>query len=87
MALDELELEEIHCMYQMPLARAAYEMDWMTVYCDLKTDTPGFTCIDTLYATADGCGSYLAWEAHYNGQGELSKCMTLAKMQPIGSFI
>jgi hypothetical protein len=27
MALDELELEEIHCMYQMPLARATYEMD------------------------------------------------------------
>jgi hypothetical protein len=31
-APDELELEEIHCIHQMLLARAAYEMDQMTVY-------------------------------------------------------
>jgi hypothetical protein len=84
MALDELESEEISSMYQMPLAGAAYEMDWMTIYCDLKAyliDTPGFTWIEAFDATEDGHGAYLAWEAHYNGQGELCKHMSLAKTQ------
>jgi hypothetical protein len=65
-ALDELELDEISLMHQMPLARAVYEMDQMTAYHDLKAflvDTPGFTWIkETFDATEDGCG---AWEAHY----------------------
>jgi hypothetical protein len=59
-------------------------MDPMTVYHDLKAyliDTPGFTWIEAFDTTEDGCGAYLAWEAHYNGQGELSKCMALAKTQ------
>jgi hypothetical protein len=36
MAADELESEEIHHMYQIALAGAAYEMDRTTVYHDLK---------------------------------------------------
>jgi hypothetical protein len=69
-------------MYQMPLAGATYEMDWTTAYHDLKAyliDSKGFTWIEAFDATEDGHGAYLAWEAHYNGQGELSKCMALAK--------
>jgi hypothetical protein len=87
---DELELEEICHMYQMPLAGVAYQMDWTTIYCDLKAyliNTPGFTWIEAFDATEDGHGAYLAWEAHYSGQGELSKCMALAKQVAIGSFI
>ncbi len=70
-------------MYQMPLAREAYEMVPTTLYDDLKAyliDTPG-TWIEAFDATEDGRGAYLAWEAHYNGQGELSKHIELAKMQ------
>jgi hypothetical protein len=68
----------------MLLAGAAYEMDRTTIYCDLKAyliDTLGFTWIEAFNATEDRCGAYLAWEAHYNGQGELSKHIALTKMQ------
>jgi hypothetical protein len=27
----------------------------------------------------NGCGAFLAWTSHYNGQGELSKCTVMAK--------
>jgi hypothetical protein len=83
-ATDELELEEICLMYQMPLAREAYEIIQTTLYHDLKAyliDTLGFTWIEAFDATEDGCGAYLAWEAHYNRQGELNKHMALAKTQ------
>ncbi len=56
MAPDKLELEEIHHMYQMPLAGADYEMDQMTIYRDLKAyliDTPGFTWIKAFDAIED----------------------------------
>jgi hypothetical protein len=44
-------------------------------------DTPGFTWIEAFDTAEDGYGAYLACKAHPNGQGELSKCIALAKMQ------
>jgi hypothetical protein len=61
-------------------------MDQMTMYHDLKAhliDTPGFTWIETFNDAEDGHGAYLAWGAHYNGQGELSKRMALAKTEHV----
>jgi hypothetical protein len=66
MVPDELELEEICHMYHLPLARVAYQMDWTTIYCDLKAyliNTPGFTWIEAFDATEDGHDAFLAWEA------------------------
>lgn len=62
-------------MYQMSLTGAAYDMDRTSVYHDLKMyliDTLGFTWTETFDAMEDGFGTYLAWEGHYNGQGELT---------------
>ena len=41
-------------------------------------NTSGWTWIVPYNATENGCGAFLAWKNHYNGQGELSKCTAMA---------
>jgi hypothetical protein len=44
-------------------------------------NTPGWTWIESFNATENGCGAFLAWATHYNGQGELLKCTAMAKVK------
>jgi hypothetical protein len=42
-------------------------------------NTACWTWIKSFDVTENGCGVFLAWSDHYNGQGELSMHMALAK--------
>jgi hypothetical protein len=69
-------------MYQLPLTGGAFKEDNKQTFRLLKSyliNTPGWTWIESFNATENGCGAFLAWATHYNGQGELSKCMAMAK--------
>jgi hypothetical protein len=70
------------CMYQLPLTGKAYRMDNKSVYRSLKSfliNTSGWTWIELYDTMENGCGAFLAWMSHYNGQGELSKHTAMAK--------
>ncbi len=76
-------------MYQLPLTGKAYNMDNKLVYHLLKSfliNTSGWTWIEPYNVTENGCGAFLAWADHYNGQGELSKCTAMAKKAKIKSL-
>ena len=69
-------------MFQLPLTGEAFNEDNMEVYRMLKSflvNTAGWTWIEPFDATENGRGAILAWVDHYNGQGELSKRMAMAK--------
>jgi hypothetical protein len=69
-------------MYQLPLTGGAFKEDNKQTFRLLKSyliNTPGWTWIESFNATENGCGAFLAWATHYNGQGELSKRMAMAK--------
>ena len=69
-------------MYQFPLAGRSFELDNQAVYRKLKAfliDSPGWAWIEPHDTAENGRAAYLAWTAHYNGQGELSKRMAIAK--------
>jgi hypothetical protein len=69
-------------MYQLPLTSEAYSMDNKSVYHLLKSflvNTSGWTWIEPYDTMENGHGAFLAWTSHYNGQGELSKHMAMAK--------
>lgn len=69
-------------MYQFPLAGASFELDNQSVYRKLKAfliDSPGWAWIEPHDTAEDGRAAYLAWTAHYNGEGELSKRTAFAK--------
>jgi hypothetical protein len=69
-------------MYQLPLTGKAYSMGNKLVYHLLKSfliNTSGWTWIELYDTMENGCGAFLAWTSHYNGQGELSKCTAMAK--------
>jgi hypothetical protein len=69
-------------MYQLPLTGKAYSMDNKLVYRLLKSflvTTSGWTWIELYDTMENGCGAFLAWMSHYNGQGELSKHTAMAK--------
>jgi hypothetical protein len=70
-------------MYQLPFTGKAYSMDNKSIYYLLKSfliKTSGWTWIEPYTnATENGCGAFLAWKNHYNGQGELSKHTAMAK--------
>ena len=71
-------------MYQIPLAGESYDDDNHRVYRLLKEyliNTPGWAWIEPFDATENGREAFWAWSNHYNGQGELSKRMQLAKAQ------
>ena len=70
------------CMYQLPLTGKAYNTDNKLVYHLLKSfliNTSGWTWIEPYNVTENGCGAFLAWADHYNGQGELLKHTAMAK--------
>jgi hypothetical protein len=69
-------------MFQLPLMGNTFVEAHKVVYCLLKSflmNMAGWTWIRGFNATENGCGACLAWLDHYNGQGELSKRMALAK--------
>jgi hypothetical protein len=76
--------DEEERMYQFPLEGAAFQMDNQTVsYQKLQAfliDSPGWAWIEPHKMAENGRNAYLAWIAHFNGEGEeLSKRMVLAK--------
>jgi hypothetical protein len=69
-------------MYQLPLTGEAYSTDNKSVYHLLKSflvNTSDWTWIEPYDTMENGCGAFLAWKSHYNGQGELLKCTAMAK--------
>jgi hypothetical protein len=69
-------------MYQFPLTGGSFELDNQMVYRKLKAfliDSPGWAWIEPHDTAEDGRAAYLAWTVHYNGKGELSKHMAIAK--------
>jgi hypothetical protein len=69
-------------MFQFPLTGGSFELDNQAVYRKLKAfliDSPGWAWIEWHDTAEDGCAAYMAWMAHYNGEGELSKWMAIAK--------
>ena len=69
-------------MYQFPLEGGSFELDNQVVYRKLKAfliDSPGWAWIEPHDTAENGRAAYMAWTAHYNGQGELSKRMAIAK--------
>ena len=79
---NEFEMEEQCCMFQLPLEGEAFNMDNQKVHLKLKSfliNTPGWAWIEEYDESEDGQGAFQAWSDHYNGQGELSKHMALAK--------
>ena len=69
-------------MFQLPLVRLRFDEDNHLVFHKLKAfliDTAGWAWIEPLNASEDGRGAFWAWLDHYNGRGEMSKHMALAK--------
>ena len=69
-------------MYQFPLTGNSFELDNQAVFRKLKAfliDSPGWAWIEPHDASENGRAAYMAWTAHYNGEGELSKCTSIAK--------
>jgi hypothetical protein len=74
--------EEKRCMYQFPLTGSSFELDNQAVFRKLKVfliDSPGWAWIKPHDASKNGRAAYMAWTAHYNGEGELSKCTSNTK--------
>jgi hypothetical protein len=69
-------------MFQFPLTGGSFELNNQMVYRKLKAfliDSPGWAWIEPHDTAEDGRAEYLAWTAHYNGEGELSKRTAIAK--------
>jgi hypothetical protein len=69
-------------LYQLPLSGEAYSTDTKSVYhlsMSFLVNTSGQTWIEPYNVTENGCGAFLAWANHYNGQGQLSKHTAMAK--------
>jgi len=63
-------------MYQFPLTGNSFELDNQSVYRKLKAfliDSPGWAWIEPHDTAENGRAAYMAWTAHYNGEGELRK--------------
>ena len=81
-APDTFATTEEQQMYQFPLAGNSFELDNQSVYRKLKAfliDSPGWAWIEPHDTAEDGRAAYMAWTAHYNGEGELSKRTAIAK--------
>jgi hypothetical protein len=71
-------------MYQLPLAGNSFQLDNQAVYRKLKAfliDSPGWAWIEPHDSAENGRAAFAAWTGHYNGEGELSKRIALAKMK------
>eukprot|EP00957_Ditylum_brightwellii_P143181 10909781-Ditylum_brightwellii.AAC.1 len=69
-------------MFQIPLIGNAYGLDIVTLFRKLKAfliNGPGWARIEAFNSTEDGRAAFQAWANHYNSQGELRKCIALAK--------
>ncbi len=69
-------------MYQFPLTGNSFELDNQNVYRKLKAfliDSPGWAWIEPHNTAEDRRAAFMAWTAHYNGEGELSKRTAIAK--------
>jgi hypothetical protein len=69
-------------MYQFLLAGNSFELDNQNVYRKLKAfliDSPSWAWIEPHDMAENGRAAYMAWTAHYNGEGELSKRTVIAK--------
>jgi hypothetical protein len=69
-------------MYQFPLTGNSFQLDNQAVYRKLKAfliDSPGWAWIEPHDQAENGRAAYMAWSAHYNRVGELSKRMAIAK--------
>jgi hypothetical protein len=80
--LDTFAMTEEQQMYQFPLVGNSFELDNQSVYRKLKAfliDSPGWAWIEPHDMAEDGRAAYMSWMAHYNGKGELSKRMAIAK--------
>jgi hypothetical protein len=69
-------------MYQFPHTGSSFELDNQAVFRKLKAfliDSPGWAWIEPHDASENGRATYMAWTAHYNGEGELSKRTSIAK--------
>ena len=82
MALTEFSTNEEQRMYQFPLMGGSFELDNQAVFRKLKAfliDSPGWAWIEPHDMAENGRAAYMAWMAHYNGEGKLSKQMAIAK--------
>jgi hypothetical protein len=78
----EFATNEERRMFQFPLTGGSFELDNQAVYRKLKAfliDSPGWAWIERHDTAEDGRAAYMAWTAHYNGEGELSKRTAIAK--------
>ena len=69
-------MTEEQCMYQFPLAGNSFELDNQNVYRKLKAfliDSPGWAWIEPHDMAENGRAVYLAWTAHYNGEGRVKQ--------------
>jgi hypothetical protein len=81
-ALVEFTTNEEQRMYQFPLMGGSFELDNQAVFRKLKAfliDSPGWAWIEPHDMAENGRAAYMAWMAHYNGEGKLSKQMAIAK--------
>jgi hypothetical protein len=79
---DEFAMNEEDRMYQLPLNGHSFELDNQAVYRKLKAfliDSLGWAWIEPHHTAEDGRAAFMAWTAHYNGKGELSKHTAIAK--------
>jgi hypothetical protein len=78
----EFASNEERRMYQFPLTGNSFELDNQAVHWKLKAfliDSAGWAWIEPHDTAEDGRAAYMAWTAHYNGEGELSKRTAIAK--------
>jgi hypothetical protein len=78
----EFATTEEEWMYQFPLTGSSFKLDNQMVYCKLKAfliNSPGWAWIEPHNMAENRRAAYVAWTAHYNGKGELSKRMAMAK--------
>jgi hypothetical protein len=71
-------------MYQFPLTGGSFELDNQTIYRKLKAFLIyllGWAWIEPHDTAKDGRTAYMAWTKHYNGEEELSKRTSLAKLK------
>ena len=82
LALADFHTIEERRMYQFPMTGNSFESDNQAVFRKLKAfliDSPGWAWIEPHDTSENGRAAYMAWTAHYNGAGELSKCASIAK--------
>eukprot|EP00957_Ditylum_brightwellii_P024056 1814159-Ditylum_brightwellii.AAC.1 len=71
-------------VFQIPLTGSAYNIYSATMFRKFKLfliNRPGWAWIKSFDVSENGQAAFTAWTDHYNGQGKLSKRISLAKSQ------